>query len=215
MDFVFEQIRVGGDRNFAYLLGDRRARVAAAVDPAFDPKAVHGRAAAQGLDIAWILNTHGHNDHVNGNARLRKLTGAPVAAHAALGPDHPLGDGDILRVGSLEIHVLFVPGHSPDHLLFWLPAKRVALTGDLLFVGKIGGTAGDDDARTEFDSLHRVLGLLPDDTTLWPGHDYGCRPSSTIRLERIANPFLQAPDLAAFLRLKADWPRFKQEHGLK
>ena len=215
MDFVFEQIRVGGDRNFAYLLGDRAAGAAAAVDPAFDPDAVHARAAAQGLDVAWILNTHGHGDHVNGNARLKKRTGAPVAAHASLKPDHPLGDGDVLRVGSLEIHALFTPGHSPDHLVFWLPAQRVAITGDLLFVGKIGGTATEEDARTEFDSLRRVLDTLPDDATVWPGHDYGARPSSTVALERATNPFLRVPDFEAFLRLKEGWARFKEKHGLK
>jgi glyoxylase-like metal-dependent hydrolase (beta-lactamase superfamily II) len=216
MDFVFEQIRVGGDRNFGYLVGDRKAQVAAAIDPAFSPELFVERAGAQGLAITHILNTHGHGDHVNGNARLKELTGAPVGAYKGshIGPDLPLDDGDTVTVGSLLLRVFHLPGHSPDHLVFWLAEQRVAITGDLLFVGKIGGTATEEDARTEYESLERLLKELPDDATIWPGHDYGCRPASTIALERLVNPFLEAPDYRSFVKLKADWARFKADHGL-
>ncbi|MGH7163701.1 MAG: hydroxyacylglutathione hydrolase family protein [Planctomycetota bacterium] len=216
MDFVFEQIRTGGDRNLGYLLGDRGARVAAAVDPSFQPRLFLERARAQGLRLELILNTHGHGDHVNGNAELRRISGARVAAwrDSAAKPDLPLADGDLLPLGALRIRVLHVPGHSPDHLLFHLAQERVALTGDLLFVGKIGGTDGEEDARTEYESLRRVLRELPDDTTIWPGHDYGCRPASTIALEKRGNPFLRVPDFPAFLRLKREWADFKARSGL-
>jgi glyoxylase-like metal-dependent hydrolase (beta-lactamase superfamily II) len=150
---------------------------------------------------------------VNGNAALLKRTGAKLAAFGR--GDVPLADGDTLEIGSLRIEVRHVPGHADDHVLFWLPEQRVALTGDLLFVGKIGGTGTEEAARTEYESLQRVLAELPDDTTIWPGHDYGCRPASTIALEKLVNPFLQAPDFAAFLQLKRDWAAFKAEHGLK
>jgi hydroxyacylglutathione hydrolase len=217
LDFIFEQIRVGGDRNFGYLVGDRAARVAAAVDPAFSPALFVERAEAQGLRIVWILNTHGHGDHTNGNAELRRTTGARIAAHAdAPGkPDLALADGDEVAVGSIAIRALHVPGHTEDHLLFFLPAEKVAITGDILFVGKVGGTSTDEEARTEYESLKRVLRDLPGETTVWPGHDYGCRPSSTLALEALMNPFLRVKDLAAFLELKRDWPLFKQRHGLK
>ena len=89
------------------------------------------------------------------------------------------------------------------------------ITGDLLFVGKVGGTTNDDDARTEWDSLQRLLDRFPDEATVWPGHDYGARPSSTIGLERATNPFLRCPDLAAFIALKRDWPTVKQRLGLR
>ncbi len=216
MQFVFEQIRTGGDRNFAYLVGDREAGTAVAVDPSYHPERTLERARAQGLRISSILNTHGHGDHVNGNEAMRGETGAPVAAgrDSPVRPDRPLEDGDSIRVGAIEIRVLHVPGHCPDHLLFWLPREKVAITGDLLFVGKIGGTAGERDARTEYESLSRVLTLLPDETTIWPGHDYGCRPASTVALEKATNPFLLAPDLQAFLRLKEEWAAFKARHGL-
>jgi len=217
VDFIFEQIRVGGDRNLGYLVGDRAAHVAAAVDPAFSPGLFLERAAAQGLRIEWILNTHGHGDHTNGNAEMKRKTGARIAAHAGAPspPDLALEDGDEVAVGSFALRALHVPGHTKDHLLFFLPAQRVAITGDLLFVGKVGGTSTDEEARAEWASLHRVLRDLPPETTVWPGHDYGCRPSSTLALEALANPFLRAKDVAQFLALKRDWAAFKQEHGLK
>jgi glyoxylase-like metal-dependent hydrolase (beta-lactamase superfamily II) len=217
VNFILEQIRVGGDRNFGYLVGDRTARVAAAIDPAFSPQLFVERADAQGLRIAWILNTHGHGDHTNGNAELKRATGARIAAHAGAPtrPDLALADGDEVSVGSITIRALHVPGHTGDHLLFFLPAERVAITGDLLFVGKVGGTSTDEEARAEYESLRRVLRDLPRETTVWPGHDYGCRPSSTLALEALMNPFLLVKDLAAFLGLKRDWAMFKQRHGLK
>jgi len=217
MRFVFEQIRTGGDRNFGYLIGDRAAGVAALIDPSYDPDAMVERATAQGLNVELIVNTHGHADHTNGNARARQLTGAPLAAYegAASRPDLPLRDGQTLEVGSLTIRVLHVPGHADDHVLLYLPDERVAITGDLLFVGKIGGTGSDEAARVEYDSLARVLEALPDDTTIWPGHDYGCRPASTIALEKETNPFLRCANLAEFLALKRDWSTFKSTHGLK
>ena len=216
MDFVFEQIRTGGDRNFGYLLGHRPSGAAALVDPSFQPETLVERARAQGLDVELIVNTHGHADHTNGNGRARELTGAPLAAHAgaASGPDVPLEDGASLDVGGLVVDVLHVPGHADDHVLLHVAEHRVALTGDLLFVGKIGGTAGEAAARRELESLERVLREIPDDTTTWPGHDFGCRPSSTIALEKATNPFLRCDGFEAFYELKRAWPTFKEEHGL-
>jgi hydroxyacylglutathione hydrolase len=216
MNFILEQIRTGGDRNFGYLLGDRSAGVAVAVDPSYDQDVFVERAEAQGLKITLILNTHWHVDHTNGNDRLASLTGAPVASlpggPAQSGPT--LEDGSEVKVGAYTIRVLHVPGHTPDHVLFHLANEKVAITGDLLFVGKIGGTATEEAARAEWTSLNRVLDELPDDTTIWPGHDYGCRAASTIALERLVNPFLMTEDFDAFLKIKQDWAVLKATNGL-
>ena len=216
MDFVFEQHRTGGDRNFGYLLGDRSEGVAALVDPAWEPDALVHRAGVQGLEVELIVNTHGHADHTNGNARARELTGADLLAHrsASSGPDRPVDDGDVVELGGLALRFLHVPGHADDHLLVHVPRHDVALTGDLLFVGKIGGTSGEEDARRERASLERVVEELSPETTVWPGHDYGCRPASTLALERATNPFLRCEDFDAFYRLKREWASFKEEHGL-
>ena len=134
---------------------------------------------------------------------------------ASCSPDLGLRDEQELEVGGLRLQFLHVPGHCPDHLVAYEPAWRILITGDLLFVGKVGGTKSDDDARMEWASLQRLLARFPDEATVWPGHDYGARPSSTIGLERATNPFLLCADLAAFLALKRDWPAFRQRLGLK
>jgi glyoxylase-like metal-dependent hydrolase (beta-lactamase superfamily II) len=216
MRFIFEQVRLGGDRNFGYLIGDRAEGAGILVDPSYVPETMVERARLQGLKITHILNTHGHADHANGNTRAKALTGALLAG----GPGHPdrpdliLGDGDRIPCGSYTLRVWHVPGHSPDHLAFLVEDLAAGLTGDLLFVGKIGGTATEADGRTEWDSLQRLLRDWPPHATIWPGHDYGARPSSTLDWERRFNPFLQCADLASFLRLKRDWTGFKARHGL-
>lgn len=217
MKLIFEQIRVGGDRNFGYLLADREAGVGALIDPAYSPDMLVDRATAQGIRITHVVNTHGHTDHIEGNPRAVEATGAVVAAHAdsPAEPDVTLADGASLRIGDLELNCLHTPGHAEDHLVVFEPHYGILLTGDLIFVGKVGGTSNDDDAQIEWESLQRVLGSVPDEATVWPGHDYGVRPSSTIALERRTNPFLLCEDLTAFLDLKRDWPTFKKEHGLK
>ena len=217
MQLVFEQVRMGGDRNFGYLLGDREAKVAVIVDPAYSPELLVERAEAQGLRITHVINTHGHPDHIEGNPRAVKLTGAPVAAFpgSAAEPDLPLSDGDELAVGELTLTFLHTPGHAEDHLVIYEPANHILLTGDLLFVGKVGGTGTEELARVAWDSLQRLLGSAPDEATVWPGHDYGARPSSTLALEKKTNPFLLCPDVEAFLELRTEWASFKKEFGLK
>jgi hydroxyacylglutathione hydrolase len=217
MQFVFEQVRVGGDRNFAYLVGDRSSKTAVVVDPAYSPEQLIERAREQSLVITHILNTHGHPDHTNGNARAKEMTEAPIVAYrsAVPAPDIALDDHSTLKVGGLTLLFIHTPGHAQDHLVIYIQEQDVALTGDLIFVGKVGGTATDEDARTEWSSLQKILSEIPGTATVWPGHDYGSRPASTIKLEKQSNPFLCCPDLDAFLQLKNGWAEFKSTHGLQ
>ena len=217
MQLVFEQIRAGGDRNFGYLIGDRDAGKVALIDPSYSPDVFVERAREQSLTVTHIINTHGHEDHVNGNSRAVQLTRAPVAAHPAcpVPIDVRLSDGAELAIGSLHLQFMYVPGHADDHVTVYEPANQILITGDLIFVGKVGGTRTDDAARVEWDSLQRVLKTIPDPATVWPGHDYGARPSSTVALERATNPFLRCAGVEAFLQLKRDWPDYKKRLGLR
>jgi hydroxyacylglutathione hydrolase len=218
MTLVFEQLRPGGDRNFGYLLGDRDSRECVLIDPSYAPETFVQRAKDQELTITHVINTHGHPDHTNGNAVAVEMSGAPLAAfHSSelVKPDIGLTDGQEMAVGSLRLQFLHVPGHCPDHLTIFEPSWNILITGDLLFVGKVGGTRSDIDAQTEWSSLQEVLRRYPDAATVWPGHDYGARPSSTIALERATNPFLLSADLDAFLALKREWPGYRQRLGLK
>ena len=146
-------------------------------------------------------------------------------------------DGDELELGSLRAKVLHTPGHTADSICLLVDNKL--MTGDTLFVGKVGGTdygvrtvlgkllrsivgkSGGEDygaqarARAEYDSLFGKLLKLADEVQVWPGHDYGIRPSSTIGDERRENPFLLCPSLEAFVDLKRNWIQYKREHGIK
>ena len=218
MQLIFEQITVGGDRNYGYLLGDRDAKTGVLIDPSYSPETLVQRARAQGLSITHVINTHGHPDHVNGNEVACGQTGAKVAAFefSTLNrPEVAIADGGEIAVGGLRLQCLHVPGHCIDHLTLYEPTWKLLITGDLLFVGKVGGTGTDEDGRTEWNSLQKLLASVPDDATVWPGHDYGVRPSSTIALERATNPFLRCGDVDTVLALKRDWAKVKLELGLR
>ncbi|MDP7007541.1 MAG: MBL fold metallo-hydrolase [Candidatus Poseidoniia archaeon] len=202
---IVEQLRVGPMANFAYLLGCEETRVAALVDPCFEPEKLVARAEAQGYRVEWVLNTHGHHDHVNGNDHTVELTGAKVAAHrkAEFTVDQYLKHGDTLRVGEIAVEVLHTPGHARDSVC--LHAEGNLFTGDTLFVGECGRTdLPGSDPRAMHRSLFEVLAEVPDSAVIWPGHDYGPRPSSTMGAERRENYVLAPRSLEEFVAFMAE-----------
>ncbi len=213
---IFEQIRVGGDRNFAYLIGDENTGSAAVIDPAYSPETVLDLATKRNLRVRYLVNTHGHHDHAGGNEYVQAHTDARLV-HGGPGG---VADRETLTMGSVEMTFLHTPGHTPDSICVLIrdsrrpeePAKLV--TGDTLFVGKVGGTDLGEGARREYESLHRQLMTLPDETEVWPGHDVGVAPSSTIGHEKKTNPFLLQPDVDAFVDLKRNWAEYKRKHGI-
>jgi glyoxylase-like metal-dependent hydrolase (beta-lactamase superfamily II) len=209
---IFEQIALeGGDRNYAYLVADEATREAAIVDPGYDGKRLVDMVKERGLNLMYVLNTHPHGDHSGDNAVVTRATGAQLAAFGQ--GDVPLKDGDVLALGALELRIIHTPGHTPDDICILVEGKLI--TGDTLFVGKVGGTDFGESARIEFESLHRLLDMLDDEVEVWPGHNYGVRPSSTIGAERRENPFLLRTDFEDFLWLKKNWLQYKEEHGIK
>ena len=207
---IFEQIRTGGDRNFAYLLADETSKNAALVDPSNSPDLCVERAKKLGLEVVYVINTHGHYDHANGNRSVCDRTGARVVANGAQA-DLRVGEGDSLSLGKIELRFFHTPGHTKDCLCVLAEGKL--MTGDTLLVGKVGGTDLGEEARQEFESLHRLMNL-PDETEVWPGHDYGTAPSSTIGRERRTNPFLLRTDFNEFVDLKRNWAEYKRKHGI-
>jgi glyoxylase-like metal-dependent hydrolase (beta-lactamase superfamily II) len=208
---IFEQIRTAGDRNFSYLVGDEASKEAALVDPGYLPEMLVERVRDHGLRLVFVLNTHGHPDHTGGNDAVRGLTGARLVAFGR--GDLPVRHGDRFRVGRLEITALHTPGHTEDSVCFLVQGKL--FTGDTLFVGKVGGTGDRRSARLEYDALRQVLGVLPPETEVWPGHDYGVRPSSTIGDELRENPFLLRDSFESFCELKDNWLEYKRTHGIQ
>ncbi|MBU1636538.1 MBL fold metallo-hydrolase [bacterium] len=211
---VFEQIRTGGDRNFGYLIADPETKEAAVVDPSGAPDLFLLRIQRLGLKLRWILCSHSHWDHTGGINELKQGTDALLAMHgsAPMPLDRPLEDSDTLNLGKLALQIIHTPGHCDDAICILINGNL--MTGDTLYVGKIGGTTSDSDARKQYDSLHRKLMTLPEETKVYPGHDVGVRPSSTIGEEKRNNPFILQPDIQHFLHLKANWADYKKQHGI-
>lgn len=209
-----KQFRVGGDRNFGYLVADEETKKATVIDPAYSPEMIVNFAREQQYEIVYAINTHGHYDHTSGNADFQRLTGKSPLLFGSVDPETgpTLEEGTTLPLGTLEITILHTPGHTADSICVYV--GDAVFTGDTLFVGKVGGTDLGKGAKTEYNSLHQKLLTLPDDTRVFPGHDYGTAPQSTIANERATNPFLTQPNFEAFVDLKRNWAAYKKEHGI-
>ncbi|MDW7710729.1 MAG: MBL fold metallo-hydrolase [Deferrisomatales bacterium] len=191
-----------------YILGDEETREAVVIDPGGDTPVLVRSLEARRLNPVAILATHGHFDHVEGLASLKRATGAPIHVHrgdltliqgmtgqgllfgvrveAAPAPDVFLEDGDRVRFGPYTLQVLHTPGHSPGSVSYLL--DKSVFVGDLLFAGSIGRTdlqGGDYD--TLLRSVRTRIFTLPEDTVVYPGHG----PATTVRTEKRTNPFFQ------------------------
>ncbi|MFC1651131.1 MBL fold metallo-hydrolase [Candidatus Latescibacterota bacterium] len=212
---IFEQLSAGGDRNFSYVVGDEATGEAAVIDPGMAPDIEMFFLNEKSLKLKYVINTHDHFDHTGGNATLANNTGAKVAMHESASTHHDidLHDSDILSLGSIEMRIIHTPGHTPDSIC--VLAGNELISGDTLFVGKVGGTGFGNDARNEYESLHNKLMTLPSEIRVWPGHDYGVRPSSTIGREKSENPFILRDSFESFVDLKRNWLEYKQKHGIQ
>lgn len=197
-----------------YLIFDPESKECVIIDPGMsnpeEEKAIENFIAEKGLTLTQIINTHLHIDHVAGIPYLREKYGVPVLAHegdkmlglkighqaAAFGLNMDLGEieiseylkpGDKIKVGSGELEVIEVPGHSKGSIALYDKAGGYLITGDALFKGSIGRTdLPGGDYRELINSIESRLLTLPDSTVIFPGHG----PSSTIGEEKKSNPFL-------------------------
>ncbi len=207
---VVKQFLVSQMAVFAYLVGDLEKGEAAVIDPAAGADQILAEADRLGLRIMKIINTHGHVDHVMGNAQMKELTGAPILIHEADAAwmhqqspsmfqmfggrpsppaDMTLRHGDRIQVGGVNLEVLHTPGHSPGGVCLYMP--QAVFTGDTLFVGGVGRTDLPGGSwQVLLDSINQRLFSLPGETVVYPGHHYGPSPTSTIARERDTNPYL-------------------------
>jgi glyoxylase-like metal-dependent hydrolase (beta-lactamase superfamily II) len=211
---IFHQIDAGGDRNFAYLVGDRDGGSGALIDPPPNANRYQKLVDQHQLGIEYVIVTHGHGDHTWGVSEAVERFDCKTVAHKSmlLTLDLPVDDGDIITLGELELEIIHTPGHSEDAICVLCGDKLI--TGDTLFVGKVGGTDLGEGARKEWDSLHKLM-KLDSGIEVWPGHDFGDAPSSTIGHELKNNPFLLRKTFEDFVELKANWVQYKKEHGIK
>ncbi len=209
-----KQFLTGGDRNFGYLAADDETKKAAVIDPSYSPETIVTFANDHHYEIQYIFNTHNHFDHTNGNKTIQRMTGKIPLQFGGkeVISGIIIADDARLPLGNLEITILHTPGHTNDSIC--ISIGDAVFTGDTLFVGKVGGTDLGKQAKEEYNSLHQKLLTLPDNTRVFPGHNYGTVTQSTILQERKTNPFLLQPDFEAFVDLKRNWLDYKRKHGI-
>lgn len=201
------QFKLGPWDNFQYFIGDKATRTCAVVDPAWDARTILDEASRLDVTIEHILCTHSHFDHVDQvHALLREID---VQVHM-LGEEIDFAGftcenlvrhrpGDTLRIGQhAEITMMHTPGHTPGSTTYRL--RDAIVTGDTLFVqgcGRCDFVGGDPEVM--YRTLRNIVDVLPHDTIVYPGHDYGPTPSSTLTAELERNPYFAQPTLAAFV----------------
>lgn len=211
---IFYQIKAGGDRNFAYLAADNNGGKGVLFDPPPDSSRYLPLVEKHALDVLYCIATHGHSDHTWGlKTAAKTLQAKTVAFHSStVRPALPVRDGDTLPLGSMNLTVLHTPGHTDDSICILVGDKLI--TGDTLFVGKVGGTDFGEEARKEWESFQTKIVTLDDRIEVYPGHDYGLQPTSTIAREKNTNPFLLRTSFEEFVSLKKNWLQYKKEHGI-
>jgi sulfur dioxygenase len=191
---------------YTYLLVDPVTGAAALIDPV-DTRAERDLDVIKQSNarLELLLETHAHADHVTSAGRLRELTGAKAGAPIGCGiapADIQLFDGDQVRFGNEVVRVIHTPGHTAGSVSYlW---RNNVFTGDALLIGGCGRTDFQSgDAGALYDSITGKLFTLPDETVVFPAHDYNGRNSSTIGIEKIHNTRLVGKSREEFIQLMA------------
>ena len=206
------QLKLGPMENFVYLLGAEGAKEVAVVDPAWDLGSIESAADDDEKEISCAIVSHSHLDHINGLPDLLRLHDVPVYAQKTEVEFSPelrnladavkaIGPGDEISVGPLRVRALHTPGHTPGSQCF--QCGGVLVSGDTLFINACGRCdlrGGDPEAM--YWSLSKVLLQLPEQTRLFPGHDYADVPVATLAQTKKANPYLQFANLQDFVNYR-------------
>lgn len=201
MTFKVLQIPAGQMANYTYIIADEDTDLAAVIDPSWELDKTFSALKKNGWTAKYIINTHGHFDHVLGNEQVAAATGAKIVQHenSKLNRDISVKDGQTIELGKTRLQVLHTPGHSEDSMCLVLEGQLV-FTGDTLFVGNCGRVdLPGSDAEKMYHSLFDVVAKLDERLLVYPGHNYGSTETSTIGRERSTNFVLQPKTKKEFL----------------
>lgn len=199
---IVHQLQVGNMQNFTYILEDEETSQAIILDPSWDLDEIKRIIEKNNLVIKYIVNTHHHFDHTIGNEAMVKETGAKIIQYvtSTLKHDISVSDGDKIKFGNSELSVLYTPGHSKDSMC--LVGDGKIFSGDTLFVGTCGRVdLPGGDARELYYSLIDTLRKLDDNLLMYPGHNYGTTPTSTIGEQKRMNLVMQPRTEQEFLEM--------------
>ena len=191
--------------NFSYIIADEKKGEAAIIDPSWDLKKIFDTLKKNRWKSKYIINTHSHFDHVLGNDQVAEITGANIVQHnsSQLLKHISVAEGDLVKVGDITIRILHTPGHSPDSICLIVDGHLV-FTGDTLFVGNCGRVDLPGSNPMEmYTSLLEKVAKLDESLIVYPGHDYGPRPTSTIGEEKRTNYVLRPRSIKEFLQFMA------------
>ena len=197
---IFNQIQQHGD-NFTYLIADEKTKEAAVVDSSYNADEIIKILKTQNLRLKYVINTHGHSDHTAGNTELKSIFGAKIVADklSKVNCDVWVEDGDVIKIGPISLKIIYTPGHTVDSICILVDNQKL-LTGDTLFVGECGRTdMPGGNSKSMYDSLFNKILKIEDSIEVYPGHDYGSTPTSTIGRERTSNYTLQPRTLKDFI----------------
>ena len=203
---IFRQLFEKQSSTYTYLLADSTNRAAVLIDPVLTEMEAYLR-LLQELDLRLVmaLDTHVHADHITALGALREATGCSSLMGQQAQTDGVSArfcDGQVLRFGSQELQVLYTPGHTDDSYSFYWAQQGMVFTGDTLLIRGTGRTDFQNgDAAQQYNSLFDKLLRLPEQTLVYPAHDYKGWTVSTIGEERAHNPRLQIADQAAYIAL--------------
>lgn len=220
-DFARSDVFASQMANFVYLIGDQEQRKCMVVDPAWDIRGILDIIDKDDMTLAGALVTHYHPDHVGGNIFGHDISGLgellsqrPVKVHVndleseGVKLVSGISDSDIIKqrggdeieIGSTKVKLLHTPGHTPGSQCFL--AEGALVSGDTLFIGGCGRVdLPGGNSEQLYYSLTQILGKLPEETLLYPGHDYSSKPVSTIADENRGNYYMKMPSLESWKRI--------------
>src|SRR5574338_25527 len=196
------QLEVGNMQNFTYIIEDEDTSEAIIVDPSWDLDEIMRAVQKNNLKIKYIVNTHHHFDHTIGNETIKNETGAPILQYetSTLKHDVEVSDGDKITFGNSTLTVIHTPGHSKDSMC--LVGDGKLFSGDTLFVGACGRVdLPGGDVREMYHSLMDILRKMDDSLVMYPGHNYGSTPTSTLGTQKKMNFVMQSRTEAEFLEM--------------
>ncbi len=201
---IFRQVFDNKSSTYTYLIASAKGREAVIIDPVIENVESYIKLLQElDLKLVKVIDTHIHADHVTGASKLKQSTNCStiMGEHTPADTvDIKLKDDDIIKIDQLEIKAMYTPGHTSDSYSFLM--NKYLFSGDTLLINGTGRTDFQNgSSKDAYNSIFNRLLKLPEDTILYPGHDYNGKVSSTIGNEKKFNPRLQVKNVDEYIEL--------------